>query len=85
MDEIHKELADLLGQEQASLTMAKVVALSDVLKAEMGSLNAIRKAKGQPTLQEHADGILAEIEAMIASGEATREDYAWLYEDDENV
>ncbi|AJG19021.1 hypothetical protein [Cupriavidus basilensis] len=82
MDEIHKELADLLGQEQASLTMAKVDALSDILKAEMGSFNAIRVAQGRPTLQEEMDEAIAYVREMVANGEARKEDYPELFEDE---
>ncbi|QUN29516.1 hypothetical protein KB879_06090 [Cupriavidus sp. KK10] len=73
-----KKLEDELGTGAA----IAVAALSTDLRATMARMDAIRVAQGKPTLQEEAEAAEAYIRQMIADGDATKQDYPWLFEDE---
>jgi len=73
-----KKLADELGTGAA----VAISALAADLRSKMGTFDAIRKAKGMPTLQEEMDEAIDYVRQMVARGEARREDYPEIFEDD---
>ncbi|AGW94644.1 hypothetical protein N234_31840 [Ralstonia pickettii DTP0602] len=73
-----KKLEDELGTGAA----LQIAAIATELRGKMDSINAIRVAQGKPTLQEEMDEAIAFIREMIANGEASREDYPEIFEDE---
>lgn len=60
----------------------RLAGLAAELRGKMDTMNAIRTAQGKPTLQEEMDEAIAFIREMVANGEARREDYPEIFEDD---
>lgn len=72
-----KKLEDELGTAGA----LQVAAIGADLRSQMDAMDAIRIAQGKPTLQQEVEEAEAYIRQMIANGEATKEDYPWLFDD----
>ena len=73
-----KDIEEQLGTG-AALHLA---ALASELRGKMDSFDAIRKAQGKPSLQEEMDEAIEYVRQMVARGEARREDYPEIFEDE---
>ncbi|AZG13829.1 hypothetical protein [Cupriavidus pauculus] len=73
-----KDLEEQLGTGAA----LQIAALASELRGQMDSYDAIRKAQGKPTLEEEMDEAIEYVRQMVARGEARREDYPEIFEDE---
>lgn len=73
-----KRIEEQLGTGAA----LQLAALASELRGKMDSFDAIRKAQGKPSLQEEMDEAIEYVRQMVARGEARREDYPEIFEDE---
>ncbi|WP_157903240.1 hypothetical protein [Cupriavidus malaysiensis] len=70
-----------LEEELGTAAALQIAAIGAKLRSQMDAIDAVRIAKGRPTLQEEMEEAEADIRQMIANGEVTKDDYPWLFDD----
>lgn len=79
---MRKQLSEILGPDADPESLAKLMALTLELQGKIGSINAIRKAKGLMSIQEELDRELYELRQMVAEGILPPEEIEGLFDDD---
>lgn len=69
-------------EELGTGTALQLAIATSELRGKIETYNAIRRAQGKMTLQEEIDDAIDFIKEMVANGEARREDYPEIFEDE---
>lgn len=82
MDDLRKQLSEILGPDADPESLAKLMAMTLELQGNIGAINAIRKAKGQLSLQEEIEREMYDLRQMVAEGILPPEEIEGLFDED---
>lgn len=82
MDELRKQLTAILGEHADPETMVKLMGMTLELQGKVGAINAIRKAKGQISIQEEIERDMEDLRQMVADGILRPEEIEGLFDED---